>query len=256
MRAGLEICQSSQYHCVTRNGSTNKNGACETSFLSSCPTCSNCMEGFERPCAFNKPRARIAGFRSPRCSRSFVSAIFLRQNAMLMKMSFISFFEYGAVHSASHPHRPVPVHIAEFSMTFQDCHETGPHEGLVNISLNGQAFETHGRRPRICSRSSLSYISYNRSVLNSNLVFLHIFFSSLSESGCACATLVVYSSLGSLVLTTVGKLSSQLLHFEQRTNFNQWLNFDCTSLGLFCAPSPCGRHFIELQHCFVCECIR
>ena len=101
------------------------------------------MEGFERPCAFNKPRARIAGFRSPRCSRSFVSAIFLRENAILMKMSFISFFEYGAVHSASHPHRPVPVHIAEFSMMFQDCHETGLHEGLVNISLNGQAFETH-----------------------------------------------------------------------------------------------------------------
>ena len=57
------------------------------------------------------------------------------------------------------------------------------------------------------------------------------------------------------VWTTVGKLSSQLLQHEHRTIFNQWLNFDCTSLGLFCAPSPCGRHSIELEYVFVCECI-
>ena len=118
----------------------------------------------------------VSGSRNPCCSTSFVSAIFLRQNAMLMKMSFICFFEYGTLQSPCHPHGPVPVHIEEFSMTFQDRHETGLHEGLVNIALNGQAFETHGRRPRICSLSSLSYISYNRSVLNINLVFCISFF--------------------------------------------------------------------------------
>ena len=63
------------------------------------------------------------------------------------------------------PHRPVPVHIEEFSMTFQDRHETGLHEGLVNIALNGQAFKTHGRRPRKSSLSCFSHILYNRILL-------------------------------------------------------------------------------------------
>ena len=53
------------------------------------------------------------------------------------------------------------------------------------------------------------------------------------------------------VWTTVGKLSSQLLQHEYRTIFNQWLNCDCTALGLFCAPSPRGRHSIELESVFV-----
>ena len=62
--------------------------------------------------------------------------------------------------------RTMPVHAEEFSMTFQDRHETGLHEGLVTIALNGHAFNTHGRRPRICNFSSLSHNSYNRIVLN------------------------------------------------------------------------------------------
>ena len=51
------------------------------------------------------------------------------------------FFENSAVQSPSHRHRPVLVYIEEFSMTFQDRHETRFHEGLVNIALNNQAEE-------------------------------------------------------------------------------------------------------------------
>ena len=41
--------------------------------------------------------------------------------------SFIFFFELDTLHSQSHRHRPLFVHVEEFSMAFQDRHETGVH---------------------------------------------------------------------------------------------------------------------------------
>ena len=90
------------------------------------------------------------------------SSIFARQNAMLMKWVVSFFFEYVTLHARSYHHRPKLVHDQEVSMTFQERHEAGLHEGLVNIALNGEAFKTHAWRLRKSSVSSLSHISYNR----------------------------------------------------------------------------------------------
>ena len=42
--------------------------------------------------------------------------------------SFICFFEFDTRLSPSHRHRLVLVHVEQFSMAFQDCHETGVRE--------------------------------------------------------------------------------------------------------------------------------
>ena len=78
------------------------------------------------------------------------------------EMSFICFFEYVTLHTPRHHHRPDLVHVEEFFMTYQDSHEAGLHEGLVNIAVNGEAFKTHAWRLRKSSVSSLSHMSYNR----------------------------------------------------------------------------------------------
>ena len=74
------------------------------------------------------------------------------------EMSFICFFEYVTLHTPRHHHRPDLVHVEELSMTAQELHEAGQHEGLVNISLNGEAFKTHAWRLRKSSVSSLSHM--------------------------------------------------------------------------------------------------
>ena len=78
------------------------------------------------------------------------------------EMSCFCFFEYVTLHTRSYHHRPKLVHDQEVSMTFQERHEAGLHEGLVNIALNGEAFKTHAWRLRKSSVSSLSHMSYNR----------------------------------------------------------------------------------------------
>ena len=104
----------------------------------------------------------------------FCVSHFLTTECDVYKKEFYLFFLVQRFLVTEISQRPALAHIEEFSMTFQDCHETGLYERLVNIALNGQAIETHGRRPRICSLASLSYLSHNRSVLKcKNLGVLH-----------------------------------------------------------------------------------
>ena len=113
------------------------------------------------------------------------------------EMSFICFFEYVTLHTPSHHHRSDLVHVEEFSMTFPDRHEAGLHEGLVNISLNGQAFRTHAWRLRKSSFSSLHWphtllrctlkaVVEDRLALLSNMAWLWILRRLATTSVCGC----------------------------------------------------------------------